>query len=261
MSGDWIKIEHVTPDKPEVFAIAEKLRIDPDAVLGKLMRFWMWADQQSLNGNIGNVSDAVIDRVTHQRGFAQAMRCVNWLSDIGVPNFERHNGATAKARAESNRRMTKSRAIRNNGDESDAANELNGCADVAEKAQQKAQPEKRREEKNKEIGTTGENTVNRMREDWRPSKSFETIAKQAGLSINQSSDYESQIMEFISYWLTQSRERLPAQWDHAFLQNLQAQKLKNYQPKPPAGSSRVAELERKNDAAVAEFLAKDLSHA
>jgi hypothetical protein len=40
MAGDWIKIEISTPDKPEVAIIAECLKIDPDAVVGKLFRIW-----------------------------------------------------------------------------------------------------------------------------------------------------------------------------------------------------------------------------
>ena len=33
MAGDWIKFEIATPDKPEVWEIAESLDIDPDAVI------------------------------------------------------------------------------------------------------------------------------------------------------------------------------------------------------------------------------------
>ncbi len=40
MAGDWIKVQHVTPDKPEVWQIADRLDIDPDAVVGKLIRVW-----------------------------------------------------------------------------------------------------------------------------------------------------------------------------------------------------------------------------
>ncbi len=136
MAGDWIKIEHITPDKPEIIGMAATLGCDPDAVVGKLFRIWIWADQNSVDGNGMSVTDAFLDRLTHRKGFARAMRDCGWLQgDSGAlvfPGFERHNGRTAKARAESNRRMAKSRA---------------GCGNVAAKAQQKAQPEKRREEK------------------------------------------------------------------------------------------------------------------
>lgn len=33
MASSWIKVEVITPDKPEIFQIAEILGIDPDAVL------------------------------------------------------------------------------------------------------------------------------------------------------------------------------------------------------------------------------------
>lgn len=50
MASSWIKVEVITPDKPEIFQIAEILNIDPDAVLGKLVRIWAWADQQTIDG-------------------------------------------------------------------------------------------------------------------------------------------------------------------------------------------------------------------
>lgn len=114
MARDWIKIEINTPDKPEIINIAEKLRIEQDAVAGKLFRLWMWADQNTIDGSAMPITDAFIDRFTHRRGFAAAMRAAGWLRGedgcLMFPNFGRHNGTTAKNRAESLRRMQKSRA-------------------------------------------------------------------------------------------------------------------------------------------------------
>ena len=59
MAGDWIKIEHVTPDKPEVWEMAELLGIDADSVAGKLLRIWIWADQQTISGNARSVTFAL----------------------------------------------------------------------------------------------------------------------------------------------------------------------------------------------------------
>ncbi|OAI56417.1 hypothetical protein AYO49_04365 [Verrucomicrobiaceae bacterium SCGC AG-212-N21] len=113
MADQWIKLEHHTPDKPEVFQIADALGIDPDTVVGKLVRFWIWCDQQSANGNDITVTDSSLDRITHLPGFAAALRKVGWLlgrsGSLAVPNFARHNGQTAKARATTNRRVTKLR--------------------------------------------------------------------------------------------------------------------------------------------------------
>lgn len=142
MAGDWIKFEHTTPDKPEVIKMANILKIDQDSVVGKLLRVWLWADQNSLTGEGISVTEAFLDRLTCKRGFASAMRTVGWLKGIdgqlAFHNFERHNGVTAKARAESGRRMTRMRALHNSRNKS--------YANVTEKAQQKPQPEKRRED-------------------------------------------------------------------------------------------------------------------
>ncbi|KAA5547012.1 hypothetical protein FYK55_00920 [Roseiconus nitratireducens] len=109
MAGDWIKVETTTCDKPEVFIIADELGIDPDAVVGKLIRVWIWADQQTFNGNAGSVTRSLLDRLAGVSGFADAMIKCGWLTFNGdgltFPNFERHNGKTAKTRALTRKRV------------------------------------------------------------------------------------------------------------------------------------------------------------
>jgi len=109
MAEFWIKVEKSTPDKPEIYEMAELLGIDPDAVLGKLIRFWCWADSNSANGHIKSVTSVLIDRVTHVQGFADAMKKAGWLEDGAIPNFERHLGESAKKRAKDSERKRKSR--------------------------------------------------------------------------------------------------------------------------------------------------------
>lgn len=105
----WIKVEVTTPDKPEIVGMAARLRIDQDAVVGKCLRVWAWADQNSVNGAAIPITAAFLDRMTDRKGFAEALRSVGWLSGedgaLTFPGFDRHNGATAKARAETNRRV------------------------------------------------------------------------------------------------------------------------------------------------------------
>ena len=109
MAGDWIKIEHVTPDKPEVWQLAEILEIDPDCVIGKLVRLWAWADQQTYDG-CTYLPDGLVDHVTRFQGFGQALRKVFWLSDEGIPHFDRHNGQSAKKRCLAERRKQRERS-------------------------------------------------------------------------------------------------------------------------------------------------------
>ena len=112
MSTDWIKVEHVTPEKPEVIDMAEILNIDQDAVFGKLLRLWIWADQQCFC-NAASVTENFVDRKTRVTGFARAMVEVGWLipteGRLTFSNFDRHNGQTAKARGVTSKRVKKHR--------------------------------------------------------------------------------------------------------------------------------------------------------
>lgn len=103
MAGDWLKLEHATLDKPEVFEMASELGTAPEEVVGRLLRVWAWVDQQSLTGNALSVTEVTLDRIARRDGMAKAMRMVGWLSGsegaLCFPNFDRHNGKTAKSRA------------------------------------------------------------------------------------------------------------------------------------------------------------------
>ena len=109
MADFWIKLEKNTPDKPEIFEMAEILAIDPDAVLGKLIRVWCWVDSNSSDGHIKSVTPVLIDRLTMSQGFADAMKTVGWLDENSIPNFDRHLGESAKKRAKDAERKRKSR--------------------------------------------------------------------------------------------------------------------------------------------------------
>ena len=146
MAGDWIKVEHTTPDKPEVVKLAGILGIDQDAVVGKLLRLWIWADQQSVSGNAITVTNSFLDRLVFCPGFAAGLVKVGWLNGreglLSIPNFDRHNGQSAKNRANTNRRVANSRKAHHER----VAKTCN--ANVTLEPLQKPLPEKRREEKN-----------------------------------------------------------------------------------------------------------------
>jgi len=113
MAGDWIKMSVNLPDKPEVWHIAGALGIDADSVVEKLLRVWAWFDAHTENGNAVGVSYSLVDRVAGVNGFAEAMALSGWLlqngSVLSCPNFDRHNGKTAKNRALTNERVAKHR--------------------------------------------------------------------------------------------------------------------------------------------------------
>ena len=111
MAGDWIKVEVELPDKPEVHYMAGILNLDCDAVVGKLLRVWIWFDKHTVDGNAHGVTFALLDRLTGVTGFGEAMCHSGWLlqngHDLSVPNFTNHNGETAKKRAVTARRVAK----------------------------------------------------------------------------------------------------------------------------------------------------------
>lgn len=109
MRRPWIKIEVSTPDKPEICALAKKLRIDADSVVGKLVRLWSWAELSNVDPNALNVTKEFIDRVCGRKGFAEALIQIGWLQEAGeslsIPNFSRHNGNASKVRGLTARRV------------------------------------------------------------------------------------------------------------------------------------------------------------
>lgn len=133
MAGDWIKFEKDTLDKPEIVQMADLLGTSEDDVIGKLLRVWSWFDSQSRDGNAGSVTGVTlhkkIDRLVSSQGFAACMKKVGWLTDQGMPHFDRHNGESAKKRALTNERAQR---FRN--------------AKVTQTVTLNALPEKRREE-------------------------------------------------------------------------------------------------------------------
>lgn len=111
MAGDWIKFELITLDKPEVCLIADLANIDPDAVVGKLLRIWGWFDQHTEEGNALSVSKRLLDRLVGVTDFCDHMKTAGWMVEegglISLPNFDRHNGKTAKNRILTAKRVAK----------------------------------------------------------------------------------------------------------------------------------------------------------
>ena len=118
MAGDWIKVEENMPDKPEVCRMAARLGIECDAVAGKLVRVWVWAGRNcNADGNTSVTVRALLDRLAGVTGFCEAMQDAGWLVVSGdtmtFPKFDRHCSQSAKDRADTQRRVSKHRAIRN----------------------------------------------------------------------------------------------------------------------------------------------------
>lgn len=178
MAGDWIKFELTTLDKPEVCQIADLADIDPDAVVGKLMRVWGWFDQQTENGNAPSVSKKLLDRLVGVIGFCEHMKSVAWMIEIdgviSLPHFDRHNGKTAKNRLLTAKRVANHKA--SNG-KSNAAN-VSGALPKEEKRREDQNPLSARE-------AVDPRMPSEMTLDWNPDdKLLKTYSVHSGVALD-----------------------------------------------------------------------------
>jgi len=186
MAGDWIKLQKDTPDKPEVLAIASRMNLDPDAVVGKLVRIWSWFDTHTIDGNANSVTFSLLDRLAGVTGFAEQMTFVGWLDQKGhllsIPNFEYHNGETAKKRALGKNRQDKFR----NNDESNANSNAPSVI--------KASPEKRREEKSIKENKEDATSVAFVLPDWIPTETWEQFLEMRKRIKKPPTDYAIKLL-------------------------------------------------------------------
>ena len=114
MAGDWIKMRVSLREDPDVIAISDGLDLGQSEVVGLLHMIWSWADIHTEEGNAPGVSKAWVDRYVCVSGFANEMEKRNWLgvTEVGIyiPNFDRHNGKSAKKRAQTAKRVAKAAA-------------------------------------------------------------------------------------------------------------------------------------------------------
>jgi len=149
VAGDWLKFECNLPEKPETLAITAAMGWeDPDLTVGKLMRLFRWFDQHTINGNARSVTPALLDRIIGVAGFSQAVADSRWLvfdaDGVTLQKFDRHNGASAKARVQTAKRVANHRERGSaNADETPDDDGGNGASVTGALARE----EKRREEK------------------------------------------------------------------------------------------------------------------
>lgn len=125
-------------DDPAVISIAENLKIDEDAVIGKLYKVWAWANRQLRSCN-ADVTLMYVDRLAGYENFGSAMVKVGWLKQtktgISFPNWDRHNSQSAKQRALTAIRVRNARSVTENGtrplpEKTRTSNDVDVCRDV-----------------------------------------------------------------------------------------------------------------------------------
>jgi hypothetical protein len=104
MAGDWIKMRTDLFTHPKVVRISSALKADALRTVGGLMSVWSLFDAHSIDGHLDGYTSESIDDHLRWPGFAGAMISVCWLEEtaqgLGLPEFDTHNGASAKRRAQ-----------------------------------------------------------------------------------------------------------------------------------------------------------------
>jgi hypothetical protein len=184
-------------DDPAVFRLASMLKIDKYAVIGRLHTFWSWADRHSVDGFVDGTTSTDVDEVVRCEGFAASLAKVHWLEitdeGIRIPKFDRHNGDSAKQRAQKNERQSRWRSKKDG--------EVDGSVDAHVDAQTSTnastREEKRREEK-KETKADAQR-ASRLPADWSPSEHDEEFCTTERPDL----DVGDVANQFRDYWIAQ----------------------------------------------------------
>lgn len=138
MSNDWIKMRASLLTHPKVVRIASALKADNLRTVGGLMSVWCLFDVHSIDGSLDGYTLDVLDEHLRWPGFAAQMVAVHWLciepGKLLLPEFDTHNGASAKRRAQDADRKKNVRAA---------------SASDADKKRTREREEKEKEEKKK----------------------------------------------------------------------------------------------------------------
>lgn len=142
MAGDWIKMRADLHTHPKVVRIASALKADRLLIVGGLHAVWCLFDMHSEDGMLSGYTTETVDELIGCAGFANAMCAVKWLvsedDGLSLPEFDEHNGQSAK------RRATETKRKRQERDEGASTDRFSSASDADKK---RSREEKRREDK------------------------------------------------------------------------------------------------------------------
>jgi hypothetical protein len=146
MAVDWIKMRVDLRAHPKIVRLATGLKSDRFRVVGGLHAVWSIFDAHSEDGTLEGYSAEVLDDLIGWPGFTAALISVEWLIDddgssLSIPDFEEHNGKSAKARAQDTKRKKVGKQTGENS----------GC----DPEKKRTREEKRREELTSKASTPG----------------------------------------------------------------------------------------------------------
>lgn len=152
MAGDWLKIEKATPEKPELDEMSHILGISHKEVFYGVFMVWSYFDSHTEEGHVPSVTKRRLDREAECDGFINAMLQVGWMQEkkgsLIVTDFDKHNGKSAKRRANDALRAANYKARKKSVTEESQKSNGESVTEGELETDQSRDLEKRREEKN-----------------------------------------------------------------------------------------------------------------
>lgn len=103
MSENWIKMRNNLQSHPKVVRMSSALKADRLRIIGGLHAVWCLFDEHSTDGTLSGYDADSIDSLIGFEGFSRALSAVKWLEIhadfVALPEFDEHNGQSAKRRA------------------------------------------------------------------------------------------------------------------------------------------------------------------
>jgi hypothetical protein len=115
MAGDWIKMRSNLRRHPKVVRLASASNADRLRVVGGLHAVWCLFDEHSEDGCLYGYTPSAVDEEIGWPGFCDLLIAIGWVETDGrdglsLPDFDTHNGASAKRRAQEADRKRAERA-------------------------------------------------------------------------------------------------------------------------------------------------------
>ena len=164
MAGDWIKMRSSLRRHPKIVRIASALNADRLRVVGGLHAVWCLFDEHSDDGQLCGYTPKAIDDEVSWTGFCDQLIAVGWvafdgLNVLSLPEFDTHNGVSAKRRAQESDRKRADRAA-----------EKSAAQPVLELSATDADKKRTREEKRREKNTDAQAAF--VLPDWIPQETW-----------------------------------------------------------------------------------------
>lgn len=117
MAGDWIKVRTVLPTDGRLKIVSRTCHATSVTALGALVTLWCFADAHADDdGVLIGYAPADVNSLVGLPGFCEALPS-DWLDASGewvkLPEYQEHNGTTAKTRAQATKRKRTERTVTN----------------------------------------------------------------------------------------------------------------------------------------------------